>query len=74
MGNQTNHLYVYNGPVMMFDTVLVYNWSASTFASSEKKARSNLAFQYKRQTNRSATANIRLPGTIERADREEQTS
>lgn len=74
MGNQTNHKYVYNGPVMSFDTVLVRDWSASTFAPTEKKARSNLAFQFKRQTNRSASSNIRLPGTIERADREEQTS
>ena len=74
MSSQANHKYVYNGPVMLFDTVLVRDWSATTFAPSEDKARSNLAYQYKKQSNRTASSKIRLPGKLERADREEQTS
>ena len=35
--------YSYNGPVMEFDKVIANNWTGTTYASSEKRARSNLA-------------------------------
>ena len=34
--------YVYDGPVMEFDTCVTRRWKASTYAVSEKKAKSNL--------------------------------
>lgn len=56
--------YTYNGPVMEFDRVVAHHWSASTIAVSEKKARSNLTYQYKQQTGKIANTQISLPGEI----------
>lgn len=57
--------YSYNGPVMEFGNCIANNWKGSTCATSEKKARSNLAYQFKKKYNRLATANITLPGKLE---------
>ena len=56
--------YSYSGPVKEFDTVVRNNWKATTLAVSEKKARSNLVFQYKQETGRSKDSKITLPGKI----------
>ena len=56
--------YTYKGPVKEFDTIVRNRWEASTLAVSEKKARSNLIFQYKNETGRAPTAKITLPGKI----------
>lgn len=56
--------YLYDGPVMEFDTRIQHHWQGSTYAVSEKKARSNLAYQYKRSSNRTPNAKITLPGKI----------
>lgn len=56
----------YNGPVKEFDMVISEHWSGETMADTEKKARSNLTYQYKRQHNRVAQSRIALPGVIER--------
>lgn len=58
------NLYYYNGPVKEFDTIIVERWSASTRAVSEKKARSNLAYQFKRQHGRVADSKITIPGKL----------
>jgi len=52
--------YVYDGPVMEFDTCVTRRWKASTYAVSEKKAKSNLAYRYKKPTN----LKITLPGKV----------
>ena len=57
--------YTYSGPVMEFERCIQREWSATTFAASEKKALSNLAFRYKNEHNRVAGAKITLPGKIE---------
>lgn len=56
--------YTYCGPVLEFDNIVSNQWKSSTYASSEKKARSNLAYQYKKSTHRSPDAKITLPGKI----------
>lgn len=56
--------YTYKGPVKEFDTIVRNHWEASTLAVSEKKARSNLIFQYKQETKRAPNAKITLPGKI----------
>lgn len=56
--------YAYKGPVKEFDTIVRNRWEASTLAVSEKKARSNLIFQYKNETGRAPNAKITLPGKI----------
>lgn len=57
--------YEYNGPVKEFDKVVANNWHAETVASSEKKARSNLAYQFKKAMNKPARSKITLTGKVE---------
>lgn len=56
--------YKYEGPVMMFDTCIMNQWKGETVAVSESKAKSNLAYQFKKQNNRIAGSNISLPGKL----------
>ena len=56
--------YEYRGPVMEFDICIDRNWIASTWAPSEKKALSNLAYRYKKDNNRAPHAKIVLPGKL----------
>ena len=56
--------YSYDGPVREFDTCINLRWKASTYAPSEKKARSNLVYRYKKEHGKSANANIKLTGKI----------
>ena len=44
------NIYSYDGPVMEFDNCVANRWIASTRAVSEKKARSNLTYQFKKKT------------------------
>lgn len=57
-------LYVYNGPVYEFDRLLIDRWKASTRAVSEKKARCNLAYQFKMQYDRVPRSKITVPGKL----------
>jgi hypothetical protein len=43
------NLYSYEGPVMEFDKCVAFIWKASTYAPSEKKARSNMMVPLSRQ-------------------------
>ena len=54
-----NH-YIYDGPVKVFETCVTSHWHGETMAVSEEKARSNLAYQYKKSHGRSATSKITL--------------
>lgn len=56
--------YSYNGPVEVFGKCVDNQWYGSTFAPSEKKARSNLEYQYKKQTGKTAATQVKLPGKI----------
>lgn len=56
--------YSYDGPVMEFDRCVANRWKASTYAVSEKKARSNLTYQYKKKNNKLPNTMITLPGQI----------
>lgn len=56
--------YHYKGPVLEFGRCIENNWTGSTKAPSEKKARSNLAYQYKTCTGRIPASKIDLPGVI----------
>lgn len=57
-------LYSYNGPVMEFDRVVANHWKGSTIAPTEKKAKSNLSYQYKREHGKAASSKITLPGKL----------
>lgn len=57
-------LYSYDGPVLEFDRIVANHWQAQTYASSEAKARTNLAHQFKKNTGRVPRTKITLPGKI----------
>lgn len=57
-------LYSYDGPVKEFDRIVANHWKGQTYAASESKARTNLAFQFKRDTGRVPRSKITLPGKI----------
>lgn len=56
--------YTYDGPVLCFDQLLSNSWHASTYAINKKKAKNNIAYQYKKKNKLLPTANIKLPGTM----------
>lgn len=60
--------YAYSGPVLIFDTCVEENWKGVTYAVSEKKARNNLMYQWKKKNGRVATSKVTLPGKIEKVN------
>ena len=56
--------YLYSGPVEEFGRCIANRWEAATYAPTESKARSNFAYQFKKQYNRLPSAKITLPGKI----------
>ena len=56
--------YRYVGPVMEFDRVIARNFVGVTEAESEKKAKSNLAYQFIKKYNRMPNSKISLPGKM----------
>ena len=64
MSQQEFKRYSYKGPVCEFGRGIANMWTAETSAPSEKKALSNLAYQFKRDNNKIKTAKITLPGKL----------
>lgn len=59
--------YVYNGPVCGVGGICICNqWRGETSAVSKEKAKCNLAYQFKKQSNLVASAKITLPGEVAR--------
>lgn len=58
------NLYLYEGPVTSFGKVLTNRWRSSTYAVSDKKAKNNLAYKYKKQYHLTPTSRVELPGEI----------
>lgn len=57
-------LYTYDGPVLVFGRCVTDHWIGSTYASSEKKARSNLAYQFKKEMGYGPTYKATITGKI----------
>lgn len=57
--------YVYYGTVKVFDRIVSTTWFGETYAVSKKEARSNLEYQFKKQTGRTANSKVSLPGKVE---------
>lgn len=57
-------LYSYDGPVLEFNRIIANHWKASTRAPSEKKARCNLAHQFKQEYDRVPQSKITIPGKL----------
>lgn len=64
MGKSTYKRYLYVGPVEEFGKCIAHNWTATTYAPSARKARSNFIFQFKQATGRIPSTKIDLPGKI----------
>lgn len=56
--------YMYDGPVLVFDTLVADRWKGETMAPNARKARSNLSYQFKKQNNRMPGVKVTLPGEI----------
>lgn len=63
-----DHRYFYEGPVLEFGRLVAEHWRGETIASSKRKARSNLAYQFKQATNRTPRTKIIVPGELEIID------
>ena len=61
---QEYHKYSYDGPVLEFDKLIADHWKGETMATSEKKARSNLAYQFKKKNSRIVGTKSTLPVKI----------
>lgn len=61
-------LYKYDGPVEEFGRCVSNRWLASTYAVSERKARSNLEYQFKKQFNKASNVKITLPWPLKQVD------
>lgn len=57
-------LYFYDGPVLEFNRIVANHWTGTTRAETEKKARSNLAHQFKKQYGREVRSKITVPGKL----------
>lgn len=57
-------LYSYDGPVLEFDRIVANHWRGQTYAVSEAKARTNLVYQFKKETGRVPRSKITLPGKV----------
>ena len=66
--NMEFNTYVYDGPVLIFGKCVANRWKSKTIASSESKARSNLAYQFKKQANLVTGFRVELPGKLKIID------
>ena len=57
-------VYSYRGPVMVFDKCVEHYCTGETTASSEKKARSNLAYQYKKEMGLIPQTKVSITGKL----------
>ena len=60
--------YIYDGPVKVFDRCVADHWKGETMAVSERKARSNLSYQYKYLYYFIASVKVTLTGKIAMVD------
>lgn len=63
--------YSYDGPVERFGKCIAHRWTASTYAPSARKARSNLEYRFKKENNLIPATKVTLPGKITMVNRKE---
>ena len=59
-----SYIYRYQGPVMSYDKCVQENWEGETIAVSERKARNNLAYQWKKRNGYAPSFKVRLPEAL----------
>ena len=70
--NPSMKQYTYDGPVVRFGKCIAHRWTASTYAPTERKARSNLEYRFKKDNNMIPSTQITLPGNIVMVDERSQ--
>lgn len=60
--------WIYDGPVVSFRKCVCQRWHGETIAPTESKARSNLAYQFKKQNHLVASAKVTLPGVLKQIE------
>lgn len=61
---QTKFKYVYDGPVFIFDQCVDTRWRCETIAVSERKAKNNMLYRWKKDNGYSPNTKVTLPGQI----------
>lgn len=56
--------YIYSGPVKVFDAISQENYQAKTYAATARKAKSNLAYRWKKENGYLPSAKVTLTGKI----------
>lgn len=64
--------YAYEGPVNEFDKCICRKWTATTYAPTSSKARSNLTYRFKKEFGIEPYVKITLPGKILRVTEEDE--
>lgn len=64
MTNPNYKQYSYSGPVEEFGRCIADKWSATTFAPTAAKAKSNLVYRFKMEAGKIPSAKITLPGKV----------
>lgn len=64
MEESNKRLYTFNGAVWLYKTLVASSCRAQTRASSEKKARANIAYQYKKANNLADYVKVTLEGKL----------
>ena len=59
---EERRLYEYEGAVLIFDRVAAHNYRAQTRACSAAKARSNIAYQFRKAANLAEHIPVKLTG------------
>ena len=59
---EERRLYEYEGAVLIFDRVVAHNFRAQTKAASVAKARSNIAYQFRKTANIADHIPVKLTG------------
>ena len=54
----------YEGSVYAFQTLVAENWSATTYAESEKRAISNFKYKFRRKFNYAVNVPLSMPGKV----------
>lgn len=58
------HRYVYEGPVLRFDSLICAKWKGETIAKNPDEAKRNLSYQFKKEVNLVSGARVTLPGKL----------
>lgn len=62
------YVYWYSGPVLVFGKLTSNKWQGMTTAPSMAKAKSNLAYQYRKELGQGNMVKVEFPGKIYRKD------